>query len=76
MSNLEKIFSILTSNKTVFLFDDFNDVVCKLVPENEKVKAFVKFKGKEEYEISLKANLVLDIQMGGKFIDEKFYNEY
>lgn len=76
MSNLEKIFSILTSNKTVFLFDDFNDVVCKLVPENEKVKAFVKFKGKGEYEISLKANLVLDIQMGGKFVDEKFYNEY
>ena len=76
MSNLEKIFSILTSSKTVFLFDDFNNVVCKLVPENEKVKAFVKFKGKDEYEISLKANLVLDIQMGGKFIDEKFYNEY
>ena len=76
MSNLEKIFSILTSNKTVFLFDDFNDVVCKLVPENEKVKAFVKFKGKNEYEISLKANLVLDIEMGGKFVDEKFYNEY
>ena len=76
MSNIEKIYNLTKEKKTVFLYDDFNEVVCKIYPIDSEIKTFVKFKGKDEYEIDSKAKLVLDIQFGGEFITEKEYNEF
>ena len=76
MSNIEKIYHLTKTKKTIYLYDDFKEVVCKIYPTGSEIKTFVKFKGKNEYQIDSKSKLVLDIEYGGKFVDQHFYDNF
>lgn len=76
MSNIEFLYDNLKMNKKVYLYDDFEQAVFKLIPEKDFIKAFAKFKGKKEYELSQSTKLVYEAKMGGEIVDKNFYDNY
>ena len=76
MSNTEFLYNNLKMSKTVYLYDDFEEMVFNLIPQIDRTKAFAKFKGKEEYELSQSTKLVFEATMGGKIVDKEFYDNY
>jgi hypothetical protein len=79
MSKTEYISSKLFKNETVYLLNDYEDIVIKFVPNKRSVECFAKFKGKrkaDEYKLERTTNLVLETELGGKIITEKEYDEY
>lgn len=64
-------------NETVYVYDDFEGIVFRFVPNDEKETiCFAKRSGKNEYKIDWTTNLVMNARMGGEFITEKEYNEF
>lgn len=76
MSNLSKILEELTLKNTVFLYEEFSDLVCKMIPEETGVRTFIKRKGKEEYEVTSNSEIVMNIEQGGEFITQNEYDEF
>ncbi|MDO4763730.1 MAG: hypothetical protein Q4A00_05055 [Flavobacteriaceae bacterium] len=73
---LSDIVKKLNNQESVYIKDDFEEVVIRLIPNNEEVIVYAKFKGKAEYLIDRKAKLVLDVEMNGKEISKSEYEEY
>lgn len=71
MTNLEKLQKNLLDGKTVFIHDDYENAVIKVQPDET---VFLKMKGKPEREISSTSKIVFDIELGGEFVDEDFYD--
>lgn len=64
-------------NETVFVYDDFEDIVLRFIPNDGKgMICYAKRKGKEEYEIDWTTNLVMNARLGGEIVDGKFYNSF
>ncbi len=76
MSNLSAIQKELSNGKNVYLFDDFEQAVFRLVPTKDKTIAFAKFKGKKEYQLDQSTQLVYDAEMGGEIVSKEFYDKF
>ncbi|MBD8019088.1 hypothetical protein [Kaistella pullorum] len=77
MSNIESIYNSLEIDKPVFIYDDFEQVVIKLmVSENNKISAFAKHKGRNEYSLDPTTKLVYNAELGGEIVNQEFYDNY
>lgn len=76
MSNLDLIAGQLKNNIAVYLKNDLEDICIRLEPTINSYNSYAKQKGKEEYKIDKKTNLVMETEMGGNMISKKQYNEY
>lgn len=70
-----KWITLLRSGENAYIYDDFEGIVIKFIPDNDRC-AYVKRQGQEEYKIEHSAKIVYEAKMGGKLVDENFYNEY
>lgn len=73
---LDDIVKKLNNQESVYIKDDFEEVVIRLIPNNEEVEVYAKFKGQSEYLIDRTAKLVLDVEMNGNEISKSEYEEY
>ncbi|MBW8359311.1 MAG: hypothetical protein K0M63_05835 [Weeksellaceae bacterium] len=77
MSNIEIIYDALNNKKTVFLYDDYEQVVIKLIPvEDGNTKAFAKRKGRKEYSLEANTKVVYNAELGGQIVDQEFYDSF
>ncbi|MCL7763177.1 hypothetical protein MPF19_07075 [Polaribacter sp. Z014] len=78
MSNLKYISEKLKKNEIVYLLNEFEEIVIKLVPIKNSYKCIAKTKiiKSNEYEIDKTTNLALETEIGGKIITKKEYDEY
>lgn len=78
MTNKEdnKMIEMLQSGKDVYIYDDFEQIVVKLVPTSENTQAFIKMKGREEYEVDRSTKIVYEATLGGILVDKKFYDNF
>lgn len=73
MTNIEKIYKNIQDEKPTFIFDDYEDAVLKVTPDE---KNYIKKKGEQEKEIEPTTKLAFDIKQGGEIVTEKFYLEF
>lgn len=71
----KKWIDLLTSGENAYIYDDFEQIVVKFTPDKDRT-AFVKRAVRKEYEVEQSAKIIYDAKMGGKLVDEKFYNEF
>lgn len=77
MNNITLIYDSLQKDNPVFVYDDFEQVVIKLmVSEKNEITAFVKRKGQKEYVIDHKTKLVYNTELGGEIVDQEFYDNF
>lgn len=79
MSNTKYIDEKLQKNETVYLLNDFEEIVIKISLSKGQYKVIAKFKGKskaDEYEIDSSTNLAMDTRLGGDIITKEEYNNY
>lgn len=74
MSNDDKIIKELKKGNEVYLYEDYQDAVIRIVP-GKKARFFAKLKSGGEYPIKESTNLVTEAFLGGKIItQEEYYN--
>jgi len=66
----------LEKGQKAYIYDEFEEAVFKFEPQSRGGGRYVKFKGKKEYKAKEGSKLVYEATLGGKLIDEKFYNEF
>lgn len=66
----------LKADKIVYILDDFEKVVARLVPANGKTKAYIKHIGRTETEIPQSSETVFDIILSGNEITKSEYDKY
>ena len=68
----------LLKGDIVYLYDDYEDAIVKFMFSKEKnsTRTWIKRKGRKEIEIPQSESIVLDILMGGKEVNKKFYDNY
>ena len=76
MSNTNYIAEQISNNKNVYLHEDYQDAVIKIVKKDGKVECFAKLRTGGEYPISHTTNLVADAILGGKIITEQEYKNF
>lgn len=73
MSNLEKIQQNITKGIVTYIYEEFEEAVIKILPDET---VFIKRKGNREQKINSNSKTVFDIELGGDFVTEEFYENY
>ncbi len=76
MSNTDYIYNKLRNKENVYLYEDWRDVVVKLLPKNDNCVCFAKYKNKSEFEIDYSTKTVADARLGGKIINQEAYDNF
>ena len=68
----------LAKGDVVYLYDDYEDAIVKFMfnKSDNRTQTWIKRKGRQEREIPKSEPIVLDILMGGKEVNKKFYDDY
>lgn len=66
----------LRNGQNVYIFDEYEDAVVKLIPMDEKTKVLLKRKTGKEKELPFHLDIVADIVLSGEEVDETFYSNY
>lgn len=68
----------LENDGIVYIYDDYEDAIVKFVSSKSagRMQTWIKRKGRQEREIPQSEPIVLDILMGGKEVNKKFYDDY
>lgn len=68
----------LAKGDVVYLYDDYEDAIVKFMfnKSDNRTQTWIKRKGRQEREIPQSEPIVLDILMGGKEVNKKFYDDY
>ena len=68
----------LAKGDVVYLYDDYEDAIIKYMfnKSDNRTQTWIKRKGRKEKEIPQSEAIVLDILMGGKEVNKKFYDNY
>ena len=68
----------LAKGDVVYLYDDYEDAIVKFIfnKSDNRTQTWIKRKGRQEREIPQSEPIVLDILMGGKEVNKKFYDDY
>lgn len=66
----------LKADKIVYILDDFEEAVVRLVPTNDETKAYIKHLGRIETEISQSSEVVFNIVLSGNEITKSEYDRY
>lgn len=75
--NLDKIYEMLNSGQTVYMFDDFYEVAIRILPSVDgKTRAYLKHKGRNEVEVPPSYKTVFEIKLGGEFFTKEEYAQY
>lgn len=74
MSHIEYIHKKIRNNEIIYLYEEWRDVVVKIVPENNLY--FAKFRGEQEFSIDSKSKTVVDAELGGSIITKEDYNKF
>lgn len=73
---LNQFHSLLENGKTVYLLDDFEGAVFRIVPNEKGTGAYIKRKGKKEQPINQSENIVCEAILGGLEISKEQYECY
>lgn len=71
MSNLEKIQQNITKGIVTYIYEEFDEAVIKILPDET-----VFIKRNREQKINSNSKTVFDIELGGDFVTEEFYENY
>lgn len=74
--NQKELYNKLQSGETVYLLDDFEEVVIRLYLDNGQTKSYIKHRGRNEIEIPQSNETVCYIILGGKEISKSEYDRY
>lgn len=68
----------LENDGIVYIYDDYEDAIVKFMfnKSDNRTQTWIKRKGRQEREIPQSEPIVLDILMGGKEVNKKFYDDY
>jgi hypothetical protein len=66
----------LQAGEIIYLLDDFEEAVVRLVCEDDKTKSFLKYRGRKEVELPQSNETVCNIILGGKEISKLEYENY
>ena len=72
MGNLRRIFDMLHKEQIIYLKDDYYEAALRI----DGSKFYIKYKGREEEQISYVADIVYQIEHGGEFISKEEYENY
>lgn len=73
MKNIfENRLKLIEAGETMYIADDFYDAALRIVPE-ERLVAYIKYRGQKEIKIDYKAEIVYQIEHGGEFISKDEY---
>jgi len=73
MSNLNYIIEKFAKNENVYLYDDYQNVAIKMIPNGEKTICFAKLSDGVEYEVDERTDIVMGAEIGGEIITETEY---
>lgn len=72
----EIIADKLNKNQIVYIRDDYEEMVIKIIPNERDYSVFAKFKNQTEYGIDRTSKLVFEIEQNGNEISKEEYENY
>ena len=66
----------LQVGEIIYLLDDFEEVVVRLVYEDDRTKSFLKHRGRKEIELPQSNETICNVILGGKEISKYEYDSY
>lgn len=66
----------LQVGETIYLLDDFEEAVVRLVYEDDRTKSFLKYRGRKEIELPQSNETICNVILGGKEISKYEYDSY
>jgi len=74
--NQETLRTKLHNGQNVYIFDEYEDAVIKLVPTDAYTKVFIKRANGKEKEMPGSNETIADIMLNGEEIEESFYYDF
>ncbi len=76
MSDYNKVLDKLKKGQTVYVLNDFRDIVVKIVPPGDKTRFFAKTKGGKPYSIEPSGDLACESLLDAVEITEQEFNDF
>ena len=66
----------LQKRQPVYIYDEYEDAVVKLIPTDGKTMAFLKRRNGKEKELPCGNDIIADIMLSGDEVKESFYYDF
>lgn len=74
--NQDTLRTKLQNKQPVYIFDDYEDAVVRLIPSDNGIKVFLKRKNSIEKKMDSNDEIIADILLSGNEISESEYFEF